>query len=803
VISPLLLYAVLAAQDQVVPPSSTREVHWQQLESSVEGESVVYRVLGLEVTEKGRALRANSLRLRLDRLLYLAATGDEHAAAQAAARGKAPAPIPPGTLTGQLEIQLLHDLGLPEDSSLIQGLTLEGEVQLEGEGFRLRCARIHRDAQGTQVEDLDLRLASGLGLEGWPLHIQAQGLREDPGGEITISNAALTTCDADPPHYALHLKRVRGLPEGAGIWRWKPSGAWLQIAGHSLLPLPATSFGGQGGEGQLLTLHGLRMRSNSRLGQALELEFQGESPFAQGRGRLDWRLRPTLSSRRGLPLRTDFQLRTERYRGSWQLFGLQDEASDVHPYARSVARDSATRWRLRLDNRMELGGAWRLDADLALTSDALVDAEFFDRDWRQRKDRMSELYLRRAGTRSFFDAQAEARTDDVGFAPFAGYGSAGSAAPRTLDTLPAVRYESYLRTLFTVPAGFLGNGDGGLPLDMTWGAEAERRRAHDLDLAVPVGVAPFSRSPAVERGRLRLWGEFSTPLRRRFFFVRPGVRLQALAYDERVGGASGSGGASRFLSEGFVELGTFLVKDWEHGWQHRVLPELRFRKRGSGGDPVSRIPVLDALDSQSSGEVVEFSLRQFFIAPGTSTPWADIDLLVPYYPDPSQPLVDPLFPSVRTGRTTSRWGPAEFRLTWTPGVYGRTLKGIRFDTRARRDLGSGRLEELFTRLTIEPSPRLRYGASLDKVNGVFSTLQTFAEWRINDTWGLQLLQPFDFVGNVGDRSRLSLLRHGHDFVFEIGVARDQSTGQTGFFFNLTPRFLVDPAPLTERPRMDG
>ena len=66
----------------------------------------------------------------------------------------------------------------------------------------------------------------------------------------------------------------------------------------------------------------------------------------------------------------------------------------------------------------------------------------------------------------------------------------------------------------------------------------------------------------------------------------------------------------------------------------------------------------DSEDQVLEGEILELSIRQFFIAPGRSQPWLDVDLLMPYYPDEAQLLESELAPFPRTTQVDGGFGPA-------------------------------------------------------------------------------------------------------------------------------------------------
>ncbi|RMH05007.1 MAG: hypothetical protein D6702_01490 [Planctomycetota bacterium] len=764
---------------------------WERLESTEEGDRVIYRFHRLAAASADEQepfrLRADRLDLSFDRLSWRALLGDPEAAAERAAH---PLPEPPpvsGLLARLWSDRLLDRLGLPAGvrSALLEA-RLSGSVRIEAGGLELACAElVHEPPRGTTaLTDADLFLPVGQGPNGWPLRVIAAALTEAEDGSLEAREAALTTCDEQIPHYALQVSVLRGRPAG-GSYAWDPEGGWLALGGRRLLPLPTPAFGGGAGD-SLLSLHGVRLGSNSRDGQSVELDLRGGAPVG-GEGRADWRLLPGWRSRRGLPLAAELALRTPEWTADWELFGLRDQGEDRHRLARTVRRPDDTRYRARLWNRFPLGDSWRLDLDLALTSDPLVDPEFFEARWREQDDALSEAYLHHAGAGSLFEARAEGRLDRVGFTPLQGFGPPGGNPPRILESLPVVRWQAFPRTVATLPAGPLGGADGRAALHLAWGAEVGRFRLRDRDLLAAAGRPAFRSRPALERDRLRAWLETSLSLHLGGVFLRPGARFQGLAYDQ---GPAVGGAADRTLAEGFVEAGLVLLRDWEHGWQHRVLPQARLRKLSTGGDPAGRLPGFDTWDGLRAGEALELGLRQQWIAPSGGL-WADVEFLLPYYPDPREPLLDPVFPVRRPGEPARSWGPAELRATWTPGVQGEALAGVRVETRIRQDLHRAKWVEQFARLSVRPHERVEYGLAFRRVEGLVSQLEGTIDWRLSSEWGLRLRQPWNFRPGATKRSEAALLRYGHDFVFEFGAEYDQAGGSRGVFFRLMPRFLAD------------
>ena len=98
---------------------------------------------------------------------------------------------------------------------------------------------------------------------------------------------------------------------------------------------------------------------------------------------------------------------------------------------------------------------------------------------------------------------------------------------------------------------------------------------------------------------------------------------------------------------------------------------------------------------------------------------------------------------------------------------------------------------MFSRLSVRTNDQLVWGASLSKVNDLFSWATAWAEWRVTDSLGFKASLPWRFDELSAARSRFEVRWYAHDFVLEVGVLRDNSVGDNGFYFNILPRFMLE------------
>ncbi len=757
-------------------------IGWEHLESTIEGDQVFFRFSSLSSQLDQQFTSADRAVLALDRARY-----------EALMEGKTPTKEPQGEqpsatdrrLLGGWEVSLLEALGLPAEPGLVHSLLLQGRVVLELPGARLHCQQLRYDrASGeTGILKADLLLPPESGLRGWPMRLICEDLQEFPDGRLLARDALLTTCDFEPPHFALRLDQVDGRPMTPSGWSWKPEGTWLEVAGIALLPLPSPEIStADTGDDSFFGLRGVRLGSDNRLGESLGLDL-GTSGRTSGNSTWSATVQPTWSLRRGFPLGGSFQSSGTSWKAQWSLFTLDDQGKDAHPFSRRIDLPGDNRWLASGNHRFDFGEEWRMDVDLAFASDPLVQPEFFREGWETGDDLQSQIYLRQPAADHFTELDISAVTDTAGFSPLAGF---GTDAPLYREDLPRIRHEAFPRTIDLDVFGEF------FSLDLSWGANFSRIQLRDLDPLAVAGTNPFAEPDNLRFDRLHLWAEASSPVVAKGLVIRPGLRTDMVAWS---GEMDDRRDAARAVGEGFLEISTLLAQRYEDGWKHRLRPMVRLRARGTQGQDADQVPQADFVDSLDDGEVVEFSLRQFFLAPKSSQPWLDLDFMIPWYPDPTRPLLDPLFPGPRVANPSGdSWGPAEVRLLWRPDKSTPALQGWSLGGGFRHDLAQRNTEEVFARLGVRPNKNLRLGVSMRKVDDLFSYGELWGNWRVTRDWAMGFRLPHAFAFAPARRARLSFSWYSHDFVLQLEGVRNDATGETGFGFNILPRFLVD-APL--------
>lgn len=777
-IGALFFLLALPAQDAAQEPEPVAvpvasELHYSSVVSERVGNEVHYDFREVTFVDATRRMRADRVFIRLAREPY-----------QQTLEGS--------RILGDLSSEILGSPGEPVQDALVLEMRLQGNVVLQDGDGVLRCNWVaHQPPLGIATfHDVELTMRGDLGPRGWPWRLRAETLQEFADGSLRAKRAQLTACDLEDPAYALAMKQLDGLPDGEGDYIWSPSAPWLEIGDRRILPMPAFDFR-TGEEDGGFGLQSIRVSSGRQLGTAIELSFAASTDWNEGK--LDWRLFPSYSTRRGFPLRTTLKHQREGYTGYWDFFVLEDGAGDVHALRNRVERDNSLRWRLRLDNRWALSDNWRLDADFALSSDAIVDPEFFREEWVKEDDALNELYLRHQDEDSHFSVRTTLRLDDVGYTPLGAYGGFGSDEPQQLDLLPRIEYNSFQRTIGNIDTGSLGGRDGSSPINLSWGFDVARFHLRSLDLKAPAGRPPYLPIDDETRDRARAWAEVDSQLIWGPLVLRPGLRTEAGA----VHNASGSGGDTQSSLEAFVEASVSLERHYQGGWTHRVRPMVRFRDLHMFDRPNNDWYPFEVFDRRRPGQAVELSLRQFWYGPHRNNPWLDVEVLVPYYTNRDEPLESETFPSLRANQDAKPWGPAELRTIWNPGVRQGLLRGIRATSNLRYRLDGDHLEEWYGTLSLAPQPNWRISlnrrllSQAEDPDAAFQSLSFTADWRINESFELRGGRTFSARGNSTTSTRYGLVYYGHGFAFEFYTARNDYTGESRYGVNLIPCFLVE------------
>ena len=186
---------------------------------------------------------------------------------------------------------LLRGLGFDSDSSSLRLVEISGNLVLKEPRFDITADKLSLYPSKSVSEFINVRATfSGdtLGANGWPILIVADKLLELPGGVLEFYQCSLSTCLADPQHYSTSFKLLRATKLEGGGMAWHPEGAWFNLYGYPIIPLPSPDF--VAGE-DIFGLKGLSISTSQITGNEITPEFGGRATFDKLRS-MDWRVRP-------------------------------------------------------------------------------------------------------------------------------------------------------------------------------------------------------------------------------------------------------------------------------------------------------------------------------------------------------------------------------------------------------------------------------------------------------------------------------------------------------------------------------
>jgi len=736
----LCLFAIAQEPDEQFRASS--------ITSKIQGDVVTYQLKDFKLDKDQTKIRANLAIIQLQRGRY----------EDVLQNGLAP----------KLGTRILGGLGEPADDTLVLHLDLQGDVKiLLPSAVSITCKRWQRWPQkGTSLSNQAFfSFPSGANLNGWPWYLEAETVHESADGQLLAEDCHITTCTKPRPHYSIKMATLLGTPLGKGEYSWDPSWTWLKIRGIPVLPLPAPVFGG---EDSGMGLNSVQILTGRRWGNGIRAGFSSSASL--GQGNFDWSLKPGFSAARGIPVEFAAHFQNPGFRSSLEFFQLSDQGTDVHPLRTRVGKGSANRVRMRWNNRWQLDNDWKLDADLAWTSDPLVDPEFFQRQWVSQDERLSQLYLQRAGSSRFFEARVDYRLDDVGFTPLFGF-TPGSTPPTGLELLPSLRYRQYPTYWLPVNVGGL-SPSGQSSLDLSWDLELSRMQLRPYELVAASGRTPFQDLETLTRDRARWQAEIALPLSWHGLQIKPHVQVAGAYWKDPKSQDLAADGFA--FAEWGLLLDAHLRREYENGWGHTVKPKLEFFDRRQTTTPEESWIEFDRWDSQRAGKGVELGVRQLWYGPTKKSPWLDFQVNAPWYPEELE---------------GQKWGPLECQANWSPQASQGFLQSFSASARIRRALQEGSRNETFARASLSPIKNWRFGVGLSEIEDESSVVSVSASATITQQWSMQLAQTIVDYGNAAKSNYYGLVYRGHDFFFSIAAVENEATGDKRFQFDFSPLFL--------------
>ena len=672
---------------------------------------------------------------------------------------------------------LLKGLGFDSSSNSLKLVEISGDIILKEPRFEITADKLSLRPLESISEFLNVRATfSGdtIGPNGWPILIVADKLLEFPGGILEFYQCTFSTCLADPQHYSTSFELLRATKLDSGQMSWHPEGAWFNLYGYPIIPLPSPDF--VDGE-DIFGLKGFSIGTSNITGTTITPKFGGRTAFDALRS-IEWSVSPGYSDLRGLPLSFDTTYVEDGFLSSLSGFYLDDNlAKDFNPLGRAIARDNSQRYLIDWRNHWQLSKQWDLYADLALTSDPLVYPEFFRREWLTRDDAESTVELFNRADNYYFSTTITLPSLGSGYTPLGGLGSPPEPQGQYLSYQPYSEYLSYATA-----------GKEWRPpwLNTSWGVAAGYMtlRDYSIDSATTTN---YLASPDASRARVSSWANVSANFNLDGFNLAPSLTVRASSWRDSDPVALSD---RQLYLESSVSSSAIFIQRYNDGWTHKAVPSVSFRAQHALVAPENIPDNFDSNDALQEGRLAELSLRQFFYAPNSDNPWLDMQFLQPYYLTASTSLGSSFMPfsATNSGRGL---GPTEMRIRWAPSAYGNAFKGVSAFMNMRYDFELDRADEVVAQISMRPRSNYFYGFSYLETNGTpqdFALGSAYAGLRVSEEWSASIRKSRNFSGDAGFYSKWEVTHYGHDFNFELGYTLVESTGVDGIYFSVSPRF---------------
>ncbi|MDC3282967.1 hypothetical protein OAV41_00165 [Planctomycetota bacterium] len=675
---------------------------------------------------------------------------------------------------------LLRGLGFDSDSSSLRLAEISGNLVLKEPRFDITADKLSLRPLESISEFLNVRATFSndtIGPNGWPILIVADKLLELPGGILEFYQCDFSTCLTYPQHYSTSFELLRATKLDSGQMSWHPEGAWFNLYGYPIIPLPSPDF--VDGE-DIFGLKGFSIGTSRITGTTITPKFGGRTTFDALRS-IEWSVSPGYSDLRGLPLSFDTTYVEDRFFSSLSGFYLDDDlAKDFNPLGGTIARDNSQRYLIDWHNHWQLSKQWNLYADLALTSDSLVYPEFFRREWLTHDDAESAIELFNRAEDYYFSATITLPGLGSGYTPLEGFGSPPGPQGQYLSYQPYSEFLSYATA-----------GEGWRPpwLNTSWGMGGGYMTLRDYSIDSATTTDYLANLDA-SRARVSSWANASASFNLDGFNLAPSLTMRASSWRDDAPVALSD---RQLYLESSVSSSAIFVQRYDDGWTHKAIPSISLRGQHALVAPNNIPDNFDGNDSLQEGRLAELSLRQFFYAPNSVSPWLDMQFLQPYYLTASTSLGSSLMP-FSTTNISSGLGPTEMRMKWTPSVHGNVFKGMTALANIRYDFELNRADEVVAQISMRPRSNYFYGFNYLETNGTpqdFALGSAYAGLRVSEEWSATIRKSRNFSGDAGFYSKWEVTHHGHDFNFQLGYTLVESTGVDGIYFSVSPRFASE------------
>ncbi|MEZ5966618.1 MAG: hypothetical protein R3F56_22465 [Planctomycetota bacterium] len=681
------------------------------------------------------------------------------------------------------------DVAAPTGREVLVGLVrtmyLEGDVVVLHEGVEtLRARSLFLSAVDDRMvmHDVELRLPNrdpDTGLRRLVILRGARLVRQGP--RITGRDISITTSIAAEPHFEFVAGEVE-LIERGDEFEVRGRDNRLLVHGSKISALPDMDFFTsqeppfplKGVSGGYANKEGAQAKVQlggnwNQLGGSLHQALTGDDA-SEFRGK--WRASVGFNQERGIPLEGELDYRGgEVYRGRTRGFFLDDQGNDRGPVQLDLDNGfirESRREMVRSQNRVSLGEATTLDAELFQVSDPAVYPEFFQGDWMESELPETRMHLRHA--RDNWIATLSGRFDINGVA----YRDDRTLAQGFLEERPYGTFDLFSQPLFDVAER--------VPVLLTASTRAGQLRFNADRLATTTDM---------EALRLDQELELAVPFAVGVVTVRPFVFGRVTYYDDSPNGDD----VARWSYGGGVRAGTRLQRTWtwlddgvETSLRHVMNPEIAVLHRTRvSKDPadVFQFDDIDALDEDVTirvGLLNRWQTHRRRVARDSRDQGADaVEVEEPIWLD----LAQNFKPNRNRDNEGEFIGLTEYELILRPGLDW-PLPNLRlfvegeYDTK-RHDNRTFNVGTRFGKvLGVDWSVEYREDALRDGVliGGGGATVWTRWDVAAGSSYDLDRKETLNYFA--------SLSRRDLDWTMRLGLIYNNLRGETSFFIRFEP-----------------
>ncbi|MCB9833501.1 MAG: LPS assembly protein LptD [Planctomycetes bacterium] len=560
----------------------------------------------------------------------------------------------------------------------------------------------------------------------------------DPGYHISSARLRL---QLDPP-----AQDPQGKPgETVRNLRYELDGSVLALEGVDVLPLPGITGNTQ--DDSFNWIKRIGVDKSSRFGYSGFLSVGNNIRIDDQRWG-DWTLHTRYLGDRGPGLGLDLQYETPDYRGRFEGFYQHDEGRDELFGAPPDNERGRALWRHR---HHDIGEGIQLDLEFSKLTDRGYLPEYEEEEFKSGKEQETLAYFRRAMENRAATLLVSTRLNEW---------------QTQVERQPQFRYDLIAEPLVDL-------GPMTLYYDAGWEVSRSRLRYDDF----------LDRNDR-DAFRADLDNGLSAP-----FFAGP-VKLEpfvGMRYTHYSNGALGSASIDRVGFLYGLRATTELARSFDlqgglfdlEGLRHIIMPEIEYLRITGVSEDLVDVIQFDRLDRLDEYEVIRLGLRNRL-----QTIW---------HIDGEDRVVDFLdldlewsfFPKAERDNRGEELGNLDLdlmlrldpRFTWL----------VDFEYSFRLDT----MEIFNTTLGWAASPEFQLALGYRRYVDVNDVGLIQAQWRPTERLGFRLDLGYDFEDDEFQDTRLTLVRYGVDWVFEVELDWDKSEG-FGFGISISPRALFDP-----------